>query len=366
MNRLALLLMLSLLWCSSWAQIPTGYYDNANGLSGQALQNALHNIIDDHDGISYANVKIALQVLDQDPLNANNIQLIYKGISIPKTTFDIHPDGWNREHLWPQSHGGFNTNIGPGTDLHALRPADVTVNISRSNKDFDNGGEAHDEATGCFADADSWQVRDAVKGDVARAIMYMSVRYEGDLGDELDLIVLDENTTSSEGGYGYLGVLSTLLEWHQDDPVDQAEIDRNDAIYSDYQHNRNPFIDHPEFATSIWNGAIVPEPSNHAADFSANTITLQWTDAAGDVLPTAYLVRMSVAGFDAIQTPTDGVGVLNDFYNKNIPYGAEKCVFGSLDPDTVYYFKIFAYSGTGAGSDYKTGEGVMQVSMSVN
>jgi endonuclease I len=368
MNRLLLLVSLSLLWCSTWAQIPDGYYDNASGLNGQALQTALHNIIDDHDGISYDNVKIALQILDQDPLNTDNIQLIYKGISIPKADWDISPDGWNREHLWPQSHGNFGTSIGPGTDLHALRPSDITVNSSRGNKDFDDGGEAHSEATGCYTDADSWQVRDAVKGDVARAIMYMSVRYEydGTSGDEPDLILMDAVTESSSGEYGYLGVLSTLLEWHQDDPVDQTEIDRNNAIFNDYQHNRNPFIDHPEYAALIWDETIVPEPSNHAANFSAHTITLHWTDAVGDVLPTAYLVRMSDAGFDDISAPGDGLEVANDFYNKNVSYGVEKCVFGGLTTNTIYYFKIFAYSGSGATRDYKTGEGVMQVSMMVN
>ena len=333
------------------AQIPGTYYNNATGLSGSALQSALHEIIDDHNEINYDAVKVALQVLDEDPDNSDNILLIYKGTSIPKADFDIGVDGWNREHLWPQSHGDFGTNNGPGTDVHALRPADVSINTSRGNKDFDNGGEPHAEAVGCFADADSWEVRNAVKGDVV---------------DEPDLEILDEITESSSGGYGYLGVLSTLLLWHENDPVDDAEIARNNIIYSNYQSNRNPFIDHPEYAGLIWNEETAPEPSNHASGFSAHTITLNWIDAIGEVIPTGYLVRMSDIGFENIQPPVDGMEIANDFSNKNIGYGIGKSVFGGLSPGNMYYFKIFSYSGNGASIDYKTDGDVMQVNIEAN
>lgn len=366
MYKTFFLIALCVLWGSMSAQIPVGYYNNAGGLSGSALQSALHTIIAGHDEINYEAVKLALQVLDEDPENPDRILLIYKGGSIPKEDFDIGVDGWNREHLWPQSHGDFGTNNGPGTDLHALRPADVSVNTSRSDKDFDNGGDAHTEATGCFSDADSWEVRNDVKGDVARAVFYMCVRYEGGVAGEPDLELLDEVTIPTTGEFGYLGVLSTLLTWNENDPVDQAEIERNDNIYYNYQTNRNPFIDHPEYAMLIWNPEMAPEPTNHATDFSAHTITLQWQDATGTVLPDAYLVRMSDTGFDDIPLPIDGVGVGDNFSNKNVLYGKQKCVFGGLTEGTMYYFKIFGYSGSGATSDYKTGEGVMQVNIMTN
>ena len=70
-----------------------------------------------------------------------------------------------------------------GTDLHHMKPEDASVNSDRGNKDFDNGGVQHPEATGCYYDSDSWEPRDAVKGDVARMIFYMEVRYEGDNGE---------------------------------------------------------------------------------------------------------------------------------------------------------------------------------------
>lgn len=145
--------------------------------------------------------------------------------------------------------------MGAGTDVHHLRPADITVNSARGNDDFDNGGDIYvdgDGATECYSDADSWEARDEVKGDVARMLFYMATRYEGDNG-EPDLELVDEVNTFdlNTTGKGYHGKLSTLLEWHKEDPVDSFEINRNNVIYS-YQLNRNPFIDHPEFVDLIW------------------------------------------------------------------------------------------------------------------
>ncbi|WP_185893689.1 PfkB family carbohydrate kinase, partial [Streptomyces sp. WAC08241] len=81
-------------------------------------------------------------------------------------------DDWNREHVWAKSHGDFGTATGPGTDIHHLRPEDVAVNSVRGNKDLDNGGSPVGEAPENTADSDSFEPRDAVKGDVARMIFY--------------------------------------------------------------------------------------------------------------------------------------------------------------------------------------------------
>ncbi|HZH61722.1 MAG TPA: endonuclease, partial [Metabacillus sp.] len=218
------------------------------GKTGTSLKTALHNIIDDHTEISYSNVWEALRNTDEDPNNHNNVILLYTGRSQSKTSNGTSIDSWNREHVWAKSHGDFGTTMGAGTDLHHLRPTDVTVNSSRGNKDFDNGGTAQKEAPATYADSDSWEPRDEVKGDVARMIFYMAVRYEGDNG-ELDL----EVSETVNNGYAPLhGKLSTLLQWHQQDPVDDFERNRNEIIYQEYQHNRNPFIDHPEWAEAIW------------------------------------------------------------------------------------------------------------------
>jgi len=228
--------------------ITGNYYENAIGKTGTRLKTALHNIIDDHTEISYSNVWEALRNTDEDPNNHNNVILLYTGRSQSKTSNGTSIDSWNREHVWAKSHGDFGTTMGAGTDLHHLRPTDVTVNSSRGNKDFDNGGTAQKEAPDTYADSDSWEPRDEVKGDVARMIFYMAVRYEGDNG-ELDL----EVSETVNNGYAPLhGKLSTLLQWHQQDPVDEFERNRNEVIYQQYQHNRNPFIDHPEWVEAIW------------------------------------------------------------------------------------------------------------------
>lgn len=163
--------------------------------------------------------------------------------------------GWTREHVWAKSHGDFGTTKGAGTDAHHLRPADASVNSARNNKDFDDGGTEYidgDYPTGCKRDVDSWEPQDSEKGDVARMLFYMAVRYEGE-NDEPDLELADSVNT-----YPALlhGKLSALLQWHQLDPVDNWERRRNDIIYTDFQGNRNPFIDHPEFVDKIWGNQI--------------------------------------------------------------------------------------------------------------
>ncbi|MEH7428788.1 endonuclease [Priestia megaterium] len=226
------------------------YYRTAAEKTGNSLKTELHNIIDHHTELSYSAVREALKKTDEDPANANNVILLYTGRSQAKGTNGGGVDDWNREHVWAKSHGDFGTAMGPGTDLHHLRPTDVSVNSTRGNLDFDNGGTEHSEALGNYFDSDSWEPRDEVKGDVARMLFYMAVRYEGDVSDEPDL---ELNNTVNNGTAPYHGKLSVLLQWNAQDPVDDRERRRNDIIYSDYQHNRNPFIDHPEWVNEIWN-----------------------------------------------------------------------------------------------------------------
>ncbi|MEH7582477.1 endonuclease [Priestia megaterium] len=226
------------------------YYRTAAGKTGNTLKTELHNIIDHHTELSYSAVWEALKRTDEDPANVNNVILLYTGRSQAKSTNGGGVDDWNREHVWAKSHGDFGTAMGPGTDLHHLRPTDVSVNSTRGNLDFDNGGTEHSEALGNYFDSDSWEPRDEVKGDVARMLFYMAVRYEGDVSDEPDL---ELNNTVNNGTAPYHGKLSVLLQWNAQDPVDDRERRRNDIIYSDYQHNRNPFIDHPEWVNEIWN-----------------------------------------------------------------------------------------------------------------
>ncbi|AKU17780.1 endonuclease [Luteipulveratus mongoliensis] len=227
---------------------PGSYYDGTGGLSGAALKAKLHEIISKQTVLSYDGVWDALKDTDQDPNNSNNVIEVYSGTSTPKSNNGGGVDNWNREHVWAKSHGDFGTTPGPGTDVHHLRPEDVSVNADRGNLDFDNGGGAVDQCPGCASDSDSWQPRDAVKGDVARMIFYMAVRYDGtDAFADLEV-----NDKVNNGTAPNIGKVSVLKQWSQEDPPDAFEQRRNEVIFTTWQHNRNPFIDHPEWVASIF------------------------------------------------------------------------------------------------------------------
>ncbi len=357
---------------SQIAGIPAGYYDSASGKTGAELKTALHYIINGHTRYPYSSsstdVWDILMDTDEDTTNPNNVILIYTGRSQAKnlnSSIGNDPDYWNREHVWAKSHGFPNTGDTAYTDVHHLRPCDASVNSSRSNKDFDNGGDPQGEAPDTFTDSDSWEPRDAVKGDVARMMFYMATRYEGDGDYDLEL---QESIPSSGPRFAKL---ATLIQWHNQDPVDNWERIRNDKIYNNWQHNRNPFIDHPEYVDMIWGsgGAPKAEPSNHPTNFSAAgnglSIDLSWNDATGTVLPDNYLIKASSAGYAAIANPVDGTEEATDADLSDgtgvvtVTYGQESYTFNNLNPNTQYYFKIYSSTNTGTDIDYKT-DGTIQ------
>lgn len=224
------------------------YYKDALGKTGPELKKALHTIVSDQTKLSYDEVWDALKATDEDPKNSANVILLYTGRSQSKDSNGAGNDDWNREHVWAKSHGDFGTDAGPGTDVHHLRPEDVSVNSTRGNKDFDAGGDEVEEAPGNHSDSDSFEPRDAVKGDVARMIFYMAVRYDGEDG----FADLEPNDKVGNGSAPHIGRLPVLKEWSKQDPPDALEQKRNQVIYDKFQHNRNPFIDHPEWADEIW------------------------------------------------------------------------------------------------------------------
>ena len=249
--------------------IPQDYYAEAINLAGDDLKEALHQIIANHIPYPYTSSSTdtwdILQDSDQDPENNNNILLVYtnrsqdKGYRDGSGNYSQYENGngtqsnsWNREHIWPKSHGFPNQDDIAYRDVHNLKPCDRSVNASRGVKDFDNGGNNHDEALSCLTDFDSWEPADFVKGDVARILFYMVVRYDPGYNyynETFDLELVDYTTPDNFDPI--LGKLSTLLEWHVLDPVDDFEVNRNEVIYS-YQQNRNPFVDHPELVDYIW------------------------------------------------------------------------------------------------------------------
>jgi endonuclease I len=240
------------------------YYRSAYGLSGDALRAKLRTIIG--TGLtrySYTDCWTQLSYTDEDPANPSNIIEIYTGWSVPKANYGSgtnsnKQDYWNREHVYAKSHGAFGTATGPGTDLHHLRPADISVNSPRGNLDYDNGGNEYvdstlppgvtDGHTGCRYDSDSWEPRDADKGDIARMCFYMALMYDGSGGG--DSVDLNLNDSVGNGSAPYIGKLSVLEKWSEADPPSSYELRRNDRI-QERQGNRNPFIDYPGLADLI-------------------------------------------------------------------------------------------------------------------
>lgn len=216
-----------------------------------ALRSQLHDAARHHDVLTYRELWDALAYTDEDPDKPGHVLLLYTGWSRPA---DDHGNGqsqWNREHVWAKSRGDFGNRPGPGTDLHLIRPTDVSVNNARSNLAFDNGGDPvidNDGPTGCRRDADSWEPRDAVKGDVARMIFYAAIRYEADPDPDLELT---DQAMDRGDNRPLHGVRSALLQWHRLDPPDDLERRRNDRI-EELQGNRNPFIDRPELVDLLW------------------------------------------------------------------------------------------------------------------
>ncbi|WGH74685.1 endonuclease [Tenacibaculum tangerinum] len=147
---------------------------------------------------------------------------------------------WNREHVYPKSLGNPNLGTsGPGADAHHLRPSDVTFNSQRGSKLFAAGSGNAGDVSGNWYPGDEW------KGDVARMMMYMYLRY----GNQC----LPKNVAVGSAVASDSNMVSLLLEWNAEDPVSDLEKQRNNVVAND-QGNRNPFIDNPYLATVIWNG----------------------------------------------------------------------------------------------------------------
>lgn len=260
-NKYTLTLLGLIMTIGAVAQ-PLTYYQDAWNESGNDLREALYDIIKVHTKLPYSSSSTdtwdVLKASDVDPANSSNVILIYAGISVNGPQEYNGGSGWNREHIWPRSLGNFGTSTGVGTDVHNLKPATVSLNSTRSNHEFDYLGTSGNavsysgNTTGnrLNASAGLWEPRDDVKGDLARIIMYMDLRYEG-AGSEPDLVMREALNT---GGTTF-AVMSTLLTWHFQDTVDQFELNRNNVI-ANLQGNRNPFIDHPELPHYLYGDSV--------------------------------------------------------------------------------------------------------------
>ncbi|MCO4814986.1 MAG: endonuclease [Flavobacteriales bacterium] len=239
------------------------YYDDVNlTLSGMALKSELSNkIIATHtNNLSYAEVWNALKITDLVPGSATDVYLVYgyndvDGDVTTDLTRDKNSNGgsvgdWNREHVYPKSLGipDLGTS-GPGADAHMLRSSDVQRNGMRGNMKFVDGAGFSQSISGGWYPGDEW------KGDMARIIMYMYLRYESRC--------LPINTGVGTSVSIDPDMIDLFLEWNAEDPVSSYEEVRNDYLGTTSnqfgQGNRNPFIDNPYLATKIWGGTAAED-----------------------------------------------------------------------------------------------------------
>jgi endonuclease I len=252
------LLSLTLVFAQNGAPA-SPYYNGFNWtLTGTALKSALATkITTTHtNNLSYSEVWNALKIVDLDPTNSNNVLLVYgwengadadvtNDRSRDKTLNGGANGDWNREHIFAQALGNPDLGqTGPGADAQMLRACDVQRNGSRANRMYATGS-GNSGSVGV-----NWYPGDEWKGDCARIVMYMYLRYGTQC---LPTYVFTGSTVASDAN-----MLDLLLQWNADDPVSQYEDNRNTYLGTTAntygQGNRNPFIDNPYLATVIWGG----------------------------------------------------------------------------------------------------------------
>ena len=251
------------------------YYKSAEGKTGYTLKTALYNIINNHNSQGYSAVWDLVKTADIDNYYEKDgtILDIYSekisgsdSINFTKVTdqcgqYSKEGDCYNREHSFPKSW--FGGKVEPmNSDGHHLYATDGYVNAKRSNWPFgevgsatytsSNGSKVGSAASSLGYSGTVFEPIDEFKGDLARAYFYMATRYENEIAnwegnsDNSNAVLNGTNTTVFEPW-----VLAMLKRWHANDPVDQKEIDRNNAVYN-FQGNRNPYVDHPEFVNMVW------------------------------------------------------------------------------------------------------------------
>jgi len=320
----------------TFAQAPPGYYSSVVSSSAASLRLTLHQVIDDHTRIPYTSSQTdtwdVLNQADEDPLNSSHIVDVYRNASYQKIGGGIGV--YNREHTWPKSYG-FPNDVPdnyPYPDCHQLYLCDGGYNSSRSNRPFaftnafanervtvstngaGGGGGVYPGNSNWYDSIGSngrWEAWADRRGDVARALFYLDIRYEGGvhgitgsqepnliLTDNINLVV--QSNTGNNEQVAYMGYLSTLLQWHDADPVDQRDLDRNDVVFS-YQGNRNPFVDHPEwvdclFANQCSSSTAPAAPQSLIAIHGIQQLWLDWADNSEPDLAGYRVYRSNNAG----------------------------------------------------------------------
>ncbi len=357
MKRILFPFLLIFAFASTFAQIPTGYYDGTTGLTGAALKTKLKQIITNgHIDNGYNGLWAGYQTTDRDNIampgyeNDNTILDLYSENPNGTDPYSYnYPSGqcgsysnegncYNREHVVPQSL--FSSNAPMVSDINFIRPTDGKVNGMRSNFPYGKVGSASFTSLNGSKLGTSispgysgtvFEPIDAFKGDIARMILYFVTRYESQLSGF--------GTGNMLGGSAFPGLqtweLNQLLAWHVADPVSATEISRNNASYV-YQGNRNPYIDHPEYAAQIWGTPVADTqaptaPTNLATNSpSSNSISLSWTASTDNVGVVAYDIYKDGTFYATVTGTTATVSGLN--------------------PSTTYNFYVIAKDAAGNSS----------------
>jgi endonuclease I len=307
-------LIFVLTFCAS-AQIPSGYYNTASG-TGFTLKTQIHYIIDNHNERTYNDVWDFISDYELDTYFENDGTILdiysenpsgtdsYNFIKISNqcgSNGSVEGDCYNREHSFPKSW--FYDGYPMYTDIHHLFPTDKIVNGQRSNYPYgevssatftsQNGSKVGSGRSGLGYSGIVFEPIAEFKGDLARAYFYMATRYE-DVVNNWSSDMLDGSSDQVFETWA----LDMLMTWHVNDPVSPKETDRNNNAYN-FQGNRNPFVDHPEWVDEIWgygsaNSPLitVTAPSN-GLDFgqvgagnssASQSYTLSGSNLLGDIL----------------------------------------------------------------------------------
>lgn len=335
MKKSLLFLVVCLLGPNVYAQ--QAYYNDVDlNLTGLNLKNELATkITSTHTNfLSYAEAYQIIKDTDEDISNTSNVILFYTGQSVFQNSTigggnSTNPEIWNREHTFAQSHGTPDIGTsGPGSDVHNLRACDAGVNNARASKLFATGTGNNGNVGANYYPGDTY------RGDVARIMMYMYVRY----GTQC----LPTNAGIGSSASTPDDMIDLFLTWNAEDPVSPIEAQRNTILQTE-QGNRNPFIDNPYLATIIWGGmaaediwGIYTTPDNQApttptnlvaSNPTANSIQLDWTVSTDN---------NSVASYDIYQ---DGINLYNSSSNSYNVTG--------LNNTTNYCFTIVAKDPAG-------------------
>lgn len=336
----------------AFAQAPAGYYNSANGLSGAQLKTALSNIITNgHQDKGYNGLWTAYKTTDVDKNYENDGSILDIYSERPSSadpykytpgnnqcgTYSTEGNCYNREHIVPQSL--FSEASPMKSDVHFIRATDGKVNGMRSNYPFGkvgsasftslNGSKLGSSSSAGFSGT-VFEPIDEFKGDVARMVFYFVTRYQNKLSTF--------STGNMLGSSAFPGLqtweLNVLLAWHNQDPVSQAEINRNNASYT-FQGNRNPFIDNPSYVNQIWGGQA-PTTDTQAPSTvtnltvsgkTTNTVSLTWNASTDNVGVSSYDVYM------------------NGSLKTNV--ASTSTTVSGLNPSTTYNFYVKAKDAAG-------------------